>query len=46
MTRDHVQREEFRGVLVPFFWKSLDTHARQGFEAMNAALKQRAEAAV
>ena len=46
MTRDHVQREEFRGVLVPFFWKSLDTHTRQGFEAMNAALKQRAEAAV
>ena len=38
-----VHREEFRGVLVPLFWKSLDTHTRQGFEAMNAALKKRAE---
>lgn len=41
-----VQREEFRGLLVPLFWKSLDTQTRQGFEAMNAALKQRAEAEV
>lgn len=39
-----VQREEFRGVLVPLFWKNLGTQTRQGFEAMNAALKQRAEA--
>ena len=39
-----VQREEFRGVLVPLFWKNLDTQTRQGFEEMNAALKQRAEA--
>ncbi len=38
-----VQRENFRGILVPLFWKSLDTQTRQGFEAMNAALKQRAE---
>lgn len=38
-----VQREEFRGVLVPLFAKSLDTDTRRGFEAMNAALKQRAE---
>lgn len=38
-----VHREAFRGVLVPLFWKNLDTRTRQGFEAMNAALKQRAE---
>ncbi len=38
-----VQREEFRGVLVPLLWKSLETNTRQGFEAMNAALKKRAE---
>lgn len=40
-----VQREVFRGVLVPFFWNSLNTHTRLGFEAMNAALKQQAEEA-
>ena len=38
-----VHREEFRGVLVPLLWRNLDTQARQGFEAMNAALKARAE---
>lgn len=38
-----VQREEFRGVLVPLMWKGLDTQTRQGFEEMNAALKKRAE---
>ena len=37
-------REQFSGLLVPLLWKSLDTHTRQGFEAMNAALKQRVEA--
>lgn len=39
-----VQRENFRGLLVPFLWKSLDTNTRRGFEAMNEALKNRAEA--
>ena len=38
-----VQREVFRGVLVSLLWKSLETNTRQGFEAMNAALKKRAE---
>ena len=38
------QREEFRGVLVPLLWKQLDTRTRAGFEAMNEALKARAEA--
>jgi hypothetical protein len=39
-----VQSERFRGVLVPLFGKTLE-QTRRGFEAMNAALKQRAEAA-
>ncbi|MEX0662542.1 MAG: SRPBCC domain-containing protein [Balneolaceae bacterium] len=38
-----VQREKFKGVLVPFLWKSLHKNTRQGFEEMNAALKKRAE---
>jgi hypothetical protein len=37
-----VQREEFRGVLIPFFGGALEK-TRRGFEAMNAALKLRAE---
>lgn len=37
-------RETFRGVLVLPFWKKLKTETRGGFEAMNAALKRRAEA--
>ncbi|MCJ2540437.1 MAG: SRPBCC domain-containing protein [Candidatus Thermoplasmatota archaeon] len=39
-----VQREKFGGLFVPRFWKTLDTDTREGFEAMNMALKQRAEA--
>lgn len=39
-----VQREEFRGVLLPLLWHGLDTKTRAGFEAMNHALKERAEA--
>lgn len=38
-----VQRETFRGLLVPIIWKSLKDPTKQGFEDMNAALKQRAE---
>lgn len=38
-----VQREVFSGLLVPLLWKSLETSTRAGFEAMNAALKERAE---
>jgi len=38
-----VQRENFRGVLVPFFWRKLNTDTRMGFEEMNIALKKRAE---
>jgi hypothetical protein len=39
-----VQRERFGGILVPMLWRMLDTDTRQGFEAMNLALKERAEA--
>jgi hypothetical protein len=38
-----VQREQFSGLLVPLLWNSLTTRTRRGFEAMNAALKKRAE---
>jgi hypothetical protein len=35
--------ERFSGVLLPFIGKQLFEATRQGFEAMNTALKQRAE---
>jgi len=38
-----VQRERFRGILVPLMRKMLETKTRSGFEAMNEALKKRAE---
>jgi hypothetical protein len=38
-----VQREKFKGLLVPLLWKQLNTKTRQGFEHMNAKLKERAE---
>lgn len=38
-----IQTERFTGVLVPLFKKRLDTGTRAGFEAMNTALKARAE---
>jgi hypothetical protein len=38
-----VQREEFRGLLVPLLARSLDANTRRGFEEMNQALKERAE---
>src|SRR5215210_600134 len=40
-----VQREEFKGLLVPLFARSLETNTQRGFEEMNHALKGRAEAA-
>jgi hypothetical protein len=39
-----VHTEHFRGALVPLLKKSLDSHTVAGFEAMNAALEERAEA--
>jgi hypothetical protein len=41
-----VQREQFGGLLVPLLAKTLDGATRQGFEAMNEALRQRCEARV
>ncbi|MGH9280940.1 MAG: SRPBCC domain-containing protein [Acidimicrobiales bacterium] len=38
-----VQREGFRGLLVPLFARSLDRSTPKGFAAMNAALNQRVE---
>jgi hypothetical protein len=38
-----VHSERFNGVLVPLLEKTLNTQARKGFEAMNRALKSRAE---
>jgi hypothetical protein len=40
-----VQREQFRGLLLPFLSKMLDRDTRRGFEEMNRALKLRAESA-
>jgi hypothetical protein len=39
-----VQRESFKGLLVPLLARSLDNSTRRGFEEMNRALKERAEA--
>jgi hypothetical protein len=38
-----VQREEFKGILVPLFGRGLEK-TKRGFEQMNLALKERAEA--
>ena len=40
-----VQRERFKGLLVPFLSKMLDGDTRRGFKEMNRALKLRAESA-
>ena len=38
-----VQRENFKGLLVPLLWNDLDRNTRAGCIAMNEALKQRVE---
>ncbi|MGI9530057.1 SRPBCC family protein [Lutimonas sp.] len=38
-----IQREEFKGFLVPLFWKKLDVNTRWSFEMMNDKLKERVE---
>ena len=38
-----VQREKFSGILVGIFRKSLDTDIKNGFDAMNKALKHEVE---
>ena len=42
-TTTFIQREQFRGVLIPFFNKMLDVNTKQGFEEMNRKLKERVE---
>ena len=37
------QREPFTGVLTPLFWILFIRFTRRGFEALNQALKERAE---
>ncbi|MDT0125350.1 SRPBCC domain-containing protein [Paenibacillus sp. RRE4] len=39
-TTTFIQRENFRGILVPLLQKSLDNGTKAGFEAMNQKLKQ------
>lgn len=38
-----IQRENFRGLLVPVLWRLLNASTRAGFEQMNQKLKNRAE---
>jgi len=38
-----VQRERFRGILVPLLARSLDRDTKRGFEEMNRALRSRME---
>lgn len=38
-----IQREDFRGLLVPLIWRKLNRSTRMGFEQMNQKLKKRAE---
>jgi len=38
-----VQSENYSGLIVPLIWRSIEENIRNGFSAMNQALKQRAE---
>ena len=38
-----IQREQFRGLLVPLLWSSIESKTRQGFNEMNTALKNEVE---
>ena len=38
-----IQREKFKGILIPFLWKKLNKDTRNGFELMNHELKVRVE---
>ena len=40
-----IHREQFDGILIPFFIKILDFNTKNGFEAMNKKLKELAESA-
>jgi hypothetical protein len=41
-----IQGENFSGVLVPVFWRSMESGTKKGFQAMNKALKERAELSI
>lgn len=38
-----IQRERFRGLLIPLLWRRLAIGTRRGFNEMNVALKRQAE---
>ena len=38
-----VHREEFKGMLVPLFWKMIDSNTKQSFELMNKEVKRKSE---
>jgi len=38
-----IQRENFRGILVPLLWNQIHAKTRKGFEMMNEKLKEKAE---
>lgn len=38
-----IQRENFKGILVPFLWMLISSSTKLGFDQMNEKLKQRAE---
>lgn len=42
-TTKFVQCEDFKGFLLPLFWKKINTKTLQAFGQMNTALKERAE---
>lgn len=42
-TTTFIQREKFKGILVPLFKKQLDNNTTQGFNEMNQKLKELAE---
>jgi hypothetical protein len=42
-TSTFIQSENFKGILVPLFAKSLDNKTKRGFETMNQKLKELAE---
>jgi hypothetical protein len=42
-TTKFIQKEQFKGILVPFMKKMLDVNTKNGFELMNKALKTQCE---
>jgi hypothetical protein len=38
-----IQKEKFRGIMVPLLWKNINSATKKGFEEMNKRLKAMAE---